>query len=87
MSQKPCPKCDCQISEKATVCSVCKSNLSSRSARLRDIPLAILAPIAALFSPSKEAVRQILGWDVAKLDGHVLSFGILYVGSDDRPAV
>ena len=69
MSQKPCPKYDCQISEKATVCPVCKINLSSRSFAekllgLRDymtFPAAVLALIAALFSPINETVRQTLG--------------------------
>jgi hypothetical protein len=94
MSQKPCPKCDSEISERATVCPICRSNLrpaslSDKILGLRDyitLPTAVLALIAALFTPINESVRRAFGWDGAKLDGHVLSFDIINVGTDDRPA-
>jgi hypothetical protein len=76
------------------VCPICRSDLRPPSVAakilgLRDyvtLPTAVLALIAALFTPINETVRQALGWDGAKLNGHVLSFDIINVGTDDRPA-
>jgi hypothetical protein len=54
MTQKPCPKCDSEISENAAVCPVCRSNLRPRTIGdkilgLRDyITLPTAAPVGLM---------------------------------------
>jgi hypothetical protein len=93
MSQKPCPNATARFLKKATVCPVCRNNLRPPSfgSKIRGLRLGNSAhrglgtDCSAVYADQRDGSAD-PEMDGAKLDGHVLSFDIFNVGTDDRPA-
>ena len=94
---KPCPYCRSEIAEAAIKCPVCQSSLAKKTPLqrllgLRDyvtFPTAVLALVAAVYTPLVAPVRAFLGLDGANVEAFFLSPEMLAADKPDaeRPAM